>query len=60
MKQLLFLSSGRKLRQSFNCLWLGFHYASSIVLKMFAIPGCSQIIGYAAQAEDTHCSPEPP
>lgn len=27
---------------------------------MFAIPGFSQVIGCIAQAEETHCSPEPP
>lgn len=60
MKQLLSPSSGRKLRQSFSLPWLGFHYASSTVLKMFAIPGCSHVAGCIAQAEDTHCSPESP
>lgn len=60
MKQSLSLFCGRKLRWSFNCLWLRFHYASSIILKMFAISGCSNVSGCIVQIENTCCSPESP
>lgn len=60
MKQSLSLSCGRKLRESYNCLWLGFHYASSIILKMFAISGHSKVIGCIVQTEHTCWSPESP